>query len=51
MKSYFTKLPTNTWLLIVLPAVAIAYPVGRIVVPSVLHAVVPQVVRTVLGMI
>jgi hypothetical protein len=51
MKAYLTNLPTKTWLLIVLPAVAIAYPVGRIVVPAALHAVVPQVVRTVLGMI
>ena len=29
MKAYFTNLPTRTWLLIVLPAVVIAYPVGR----------------------
>jgi hypothetical protein len=51
MKAYFTNLPTRTWLLIVMPAVVIAYPVGRVVVPAVLHAVVPEVVRTVLGII
>jgi hypothetical protein len=51
MKAYFTNLPTRTWLLMVLPAVMLAYPVGRIVVPAVLHAVVPEVVRTVLSMI
>lgn len=51
MKAYFTNLPTRTWMLMVLPAVMLAYPVGRIVVPAVLHAVVPEVVRTVLSMI
>ena len=43
MKAYFTNLPTRTWLLIVVPAVVIAYPV--------VHVVVPEVVRTVLSTI
>ena len=51
MKAYFTNLPTRTWMLVVLPAVMLVYPVGRIVVPAVLHAVVPEVVRSVLSMI
>jgi hypothetical protein len=51
MKAYFTNLPTRTWMLVVLPAVMLAYPVGRIVVPAVLRAVVPEVVRSVLSMI
>ena len=51
MKAYFTNLPTRTWLLVVVPAIIIAYPVVRIVVPAVVHAVVPDVVRTVLSMI
>ena len=51
MKAYFTNLPTKTWLLIVVPSVILAYPVGRIVVPAVLHAVVPEVVRNVLNVI
>ena len=51
MKAYFTNLPTRTWLLIVVPAVVIAYPVARMVVPAVIHAVVPEVVRTVLSVI
>jgi hypothetical protein len=51
MKAYFTNLPTRTWMLVVLPAVMLAYPVARIVVPAVLHAVVPEVVRSVLSMI
>lgn len=51
MKAYFTNLPTKTWLLIVVPSVILAYPLGRIVVPAVLHAVVPEVVRNVLNVI
>jgi hypothetical protein len=51
MKGYFTNLPTKTWFLVVVPAVAIAYPVVRIVVPAVVHAVVPDVVRSVLSVI
>jgi hypothetical protein len=51
MKAYFNNLPTKTWLLLVVPAVVLAYPVVRIVIPVVLHAVVPQVVRSVLSVI
>ena len=51
MKAYFTNLPTRKWVLLIVPAVVIAYPVVKIVVPAVLHAVVPEVVRTVLSMI
>jgi hypothetical protein len=51
MKAYFTNLPTRVWLLLVVPAVVIAYPLVRIVIPAVVHAVVPEAVRTVLSMI
>ena len=51
MRTYFNNLPTKTWLLLVIPAVVLAYPVVRIVVPAVLHAVVPDVVRSVLSVI
>ena len=51
MRGYLTNLPTRTWMLLVLPALAVAYPIGRIVVLAVLHAVVPDVVRTVLRVI
>lgn len=51
MKAYFQNLPTKTWLLLVIPAVVLAYPIARIVVPAVLHAVVPEVVRSVLSVI
>ena len=51
MKAYLNNLPMRTWLLLVLPAIAIAYPVARVVVPAVVHAVVPEVVRSVLHVI
>jgi hypothetical protein len=48
MRAYFSNLPTKMWLLLVVPAMAIAYPIARVVVPAVVHAVVPEVVRNVL---
>ncbi len=51
MKAYFTNLSTRVWLLLVVPALLIAYPVARVVVPAVVRAVVPEVVRTVLRVI
>jgi len=51
MKAYLTNLPTRTWFSLVVPAVVIAYPVVRIVASEVIHAVVPEVVRTVLSVI
>ena len=51
MKAYFSNLPMRSWLLLVVPAVMLAYPVVRIVVPAVVHAVVPEVVRSVLSVI
>jgi hypothetical protein len=51
MKAYFTNLPTRVWMLLVVPAVMIAYPVGCCVISAVVHAVVPEAVRTVLSMI
>lgn len=51
MKAYLTNLPAKTWFLVVVPAVVIAYPVARIVASEVIHAVVPEVLRTVLSVI
>lgn len=51
MKAYFDKLPMRIWLLLILPVVALAYPITRIVIPVVVHAVVPEVVRSVLSVI
>ncbi len=51
MKAYFTNLSAGMWVLLVVPAVAVAYPLIMVVGPSVVHAVVPEVVRTVLHLI
>lgn len=48
MKAYLTNLPAKIWMLLAIPAILIAYPVVAIVVPAVIHAVVPETVRTVL---
>ena len=50
MKVYLNNLPTKTWLLLVVSAVLLAYPVAQVVVPAVVHAAVPEVVRTVLSL-
>jgi len=51
VKAYFNNLPMKTWLLLVVPTLAIAYPIARVVVPAVIRAVVPEVVRNVLNVI
>ena len=51
MKAYFANLSAGRWMLLTAPLVLIAYPVVRIVVPAVVHAAVPEVVRTVLRLI
>lgn len=51
MRTYFSNPPTKTWLLLVVPAMAIAYPIAHVVVPAIVHAVVPEVVRSVLTVI
>jgi hypothetical protein len=51
MKAYFEKLPASLWALFMLPAIALAYPIVRIVVPVVINAVVPETVRTLLHLI
>jgi tRNA(adenine34) deaminase len=51
MKAYLNNLTMKTWLLLLVPTLAIAYPVARVVVPAVIRAVVPEVVRNVLTVI
>ena len=51
MRGFFKNLSTRAWMLLVVSAVVIAYPMGRVVVPPVIHAIVPDVVRTVLSVI
>ena len=49
MRAYLANLTPKTWML--LPVVAIAYPVVTVVLPAVVRAVVPEVVRSVLRLI
>lgn len=51
MRAYLNNLSTKTWLLLVVPGLVIAYPIVRIVIPAVIHAVVPEVVRSVISVI
>jgi hypothetical protein len=48
VKNYLTRLSPTVWMLVVVPAIVLVYPVATIVVSAVIHAVVPEVVRTVL---
>jgi len=40
-------LSANTWALAAVTVVLIAFPIARIVTPAIFHAIVPDVVRTV----
>lgn len=44
-------LSANTWALAAATLVLIAYPIARIAIPAIFHAIVPDVVRTVLNLI
>jgi hypothetical protein len=44
-------LSTDTWALAAVTVVLIAYPIAQIVIPAMLHGVVPDVVRTVFHLI
>jgi hypothetical protein len=44
-------LSLNTWALGAVTVVLIAYPIAQMVLPTVLHGIVPDVVRTVLKLI
>jgi hypothetical protein len=51
MRTYLNNLSSTVWAFLVIPLVAVAYPVVTIVVPALLHAVVPESVRAVLSML
>ena len=44
-------LSANTWALAAVTVVLIAYPIARVVIPAILHRIVPDVVRIVLSLI
>lgn len=51
MRTYINRIPTAVWVVASLPALLITRCVLVTVVPVVVHAVVPEVVRTVFGLI
>ncbi|MGB8581096.1 MAG: hypothetical protein WCD47_09765 [Candidatus Sulfotelmatobacter sp.] len=51
MQGYFAKLTPKARMLVVLPLVVLAYPVVTILVPAIVHAIVPDVVRSVLSLL
>ena len=51
MRAYLANLTAKGWMLLALPVIAIAYPVVMVMVPAVVRAVVPEVVRSVLTLI
>ncbi len=51
MKAYLANLPTVVWALAALPALVVTRCVVATVVPHMVHAMVPEVVRTVLRII
>ena len=51
MKAHLANLPPTAWILIGIPALYVTRCVVTTVVPLVLHAVVPEVVRTVIRLI
>ncbi|MGA8428664.1 MAG: hypothetical protein WB729_02505 [Candidatus Sulfotelmatobacter sp.] len=44
-------LSANTWALAATTVMMIAYPIARIVIPAIVHGIVPDAVRSVLNLI
>ncbi|MEY2396507.1 MAG: hypothetical protein QOF94_2852 [Acidobacteriaceae bacterium] len=51
MRAYLANLTPKARILLALPVLAIAYPVIMILVPAIIRAVIPDVVRSVLSLI
>ena len=51
MRAYLANLTTKARILLAVPLIAIAYVIVTMVVPAVVHAAVPEVVRSVLSLI
>jgi hypothetical protein len=51
MRAYLAKLTPKTRMLLAVPAIVIAYMIVTIVLPAVVRAAVPEVVRSVLKLI
>jgi hypothetical protein len=51
MRAFLANLTPKTRMLLALPIVVIAYPVVTCLIPAIIRAVVPDVVRSVLSLI
>jgi len=51
MRAYLARLTPKVKLLLAVPLVVIAYPLVTLVAPAVIHALVPEVVRSVLSLL
>jgi hypothetical protein len=51
MRAYLAKLSPKARMLLAVPLVLIAYMIVMIVIPAVVHAAVPEVVRSVLRLL
>lgn len=51
MRAYLANLTPTAKLLLALPILAVAYPVVTIIVPDIIRAALPEVVRSVLSLI
>ena len=51
MRAYFAKLSPKARMLLAIPLIAVAYPVVMVLVPAIVRAIVPDVVRSVLSLI
>ncbi len=51
MRAYLAKLSPRARMLLAVPVVVIAYMIVMIVVPAAVHAMVPEVVRSVLKLL
>jgi hypothetical protein len=48
MRSYLAKLTPKVQMLVAIPVVLLSYPFVTMVLPAIVHAIVPDVVRSVL---
>jgi hypothetical protein len=51
MRAYLANLTPKARMLVAIPIIAVAYPVVMILVPAIVRALVPDVVRSVLSLI
>ena len=51
MRAYFSKLRTGMQMVLAVPAVVLAYVIVTMILPAVVHAAIPDVVRQVLQLI